>query len=323
MMPLLADQYLMEKTMKIYEIISEKLTPTNNITTNIKKSIASNNAAFKLGAKNKPGPEQYATFIGKSANNWNSKSNATAIQNHTNGMSAGENWKTTGNFVDPGGNWRQEIDDSNMKFKKITRNPHVDPTVGDGVDHPELGSNYPEITDYNFNPDHNFKKKTVSGRLTKQTYANGKTAPNAVLKKRGLSPNKIDLGNFNQDGTRITNNNKLANLGHEIQHAADGIEGYPAGAPANDAEIKALATQLGVSPHAIYQGDVSELMSRENANRVHQNKEWRKNNIPTFGDTDFIISRDKNGTIGARPNEWNEVVKQNAINKAAMDALKN
>ena len=293
--------------MKIYEIISERLAPTNNITTNIKKSIASKNASFKLGAKNSAGSNtgnQIATFIGPSAKNWNGNSHATAIQNHAKGMSAGENWNKTGNFLDPGGNWRQEIDDSNMKFKKLTPNPHVDPTVGKGVDHPELWNNYDEISGYKFNPNHKFKNKTVQGRLTRQAYTNGKTAPNKVLKKRGISPNSIDLGNFNQDGTRITNKKKLGNLGHELQHAADGIEGYPAGASTNSAEVKALAKKLSVSPHTIYKGDVGELMSRENANRLHKDKEWRKKNIPTFGDTDFIISRDKKGNLGARPNEW-------------------
>lgn len=302
--------------MKIYEIISERLRPTNKIKTNIKKSIASNKASFKMPPLKKTG-NQYATLVGPKSKTWNQNSNATAIQNHANGMSADENWRLTGNVLGPGGNWRQEVDDSGAKIK-----PGKSNTLGNRLDHPKLTNAYQTLKGYGFDPEFNFPDRTVGGNFKGQFYNGGNiTAPSAALKKRGLKPNKINIGNFNQDGSPRSNVNKGPYIGHELQHAADGIEGFPKGGSKSSTEVKNLAKRLGKTPLQVYQSFAGELAAQENARRWNMSPADRAAKVPTFSGPDIITTRNQNGTLNTRPNEWNKPAqnkaKQDAQNKAA------
>lgn len=122
------------------------------------------------------------------------------------GVSADEIFEKTGWFKGPDNEWRFEISDFKMKLKPMQKD--VDNRLGDVVDHPELFRAYPELKDY---------------RIAKIDYPD--------------LPGRKTLGEFDRDRKEITLNIKntpdesLDTLVHELQHAVQGIEDFPFGAP--------------------------------------------------------------------------------------------
>jgi len=287
--------------MKIYEIISERLAPTNNITTNIKKSIASNNASFNQGSKNSAGSNpdnQYATLVGRRSKTWNKNSNTIARQNHANGMSADENWSLTGNVLDPGGRWRQEVHDGDAKFTGVVG----DGSLGVGLDHEELLKAYPNLANYGLDTNHdNSDNKRIRGSFQKNT----------MMNKNGMVGD-IKIGKLAPGGI-ASNKTKLKTTGHELQHAVDDIEGYAPGGSSSSDTTKKLAKANNMSDYDFYKTYAGELMGRENARRWNMSRDERKKIVPTFPDSKSITTPDGKGGWNVKPNHWNSTVNKKVV----------
>jgi hypothetical protein len=159
-------------------------------------------------------------MIGRNAKTWDKATNATAQQMEKQGFSAEEIWAKTGNFRGPGGEWRQEISDAAAKFrtnfdasaasKANDYKGGIEGPVGGMLTHKELYEAYPELlrTDrmtLTKLPDW-LPNSAESGMNSRTFSGKGKTEVRAKTE-----PAALDLTT------------------HELQHAIQNLENFPAG----------------------------------------------------------------------------------------------
>jgi hypothetical protein len=141
-------------------------------------------------------------FIGPSSKMFNRDMALKASQMEKKGAKPQEIWQTTGTVKGPDGAWRQEIDDSKMRYEKaFEESPpgqSINTFVGDAIDHPELFRAYPQ-----------------SPNIALGMYP---TAANASYQP---AADKIVIPNRGKSGR--------SSLLHELQHAIQEKEGFAVG----------------------------------------------------------------------------------------------
>jgi hypothetical protein len=165
-------------------------------------------------------PPLAGIFVGKGSKTWNKAMNDLAQDLEKRGVPPEKIWETTGNFRSPDGQWRQEIPDAAAKFrtnfdasaasKANQYRGGIEGPIGGMYTHPELYTAYPELlrTDrmtVTKMPD--WLPATVESGMHSRTFGGkGKTDIRAKTE-----PAALDLAT------------------HELQHAVQNIERFPAG----------------------------------------------------------------------------------------------
>ncbi len=156
-------------------------------------------------------------FIGKGAATWDAAAMGRAQQMAKEGADPRVVWKETGTWQGPDGAWRQEIPDNTAMFntstiggKKIENdltvgNPGFDlgGTIGNLIEHPRLGSSYPDLTKSTFIGN----KNTFFGDGAQGAFDNGVLTINAPAKAVDAKSTAL----------------------HELQHAIQQREGWAQG----------------------------------------------------------------------------------------------
>lgn len=133
------------------------------------------------------------------------------------GKTPQEIWQQTGTVKGPDGQWRQEIDDSQMRYEKAFENSPagqpINTFVGDAIDHQELFRAYPQ-----------------SPNIALGMYPSASNASYQPAAKKIVIPNRGKSGR--------------SSLLHELQHAIQEREGFAVGGnPRDFAKMKYEAEQ--------------------------------------------------------------------------------
>jgi len=161
-------------------------------------------------------------FIGRRAKTWNARAAANAELLEKAGVSPEKIWQQWGTWRGPDGEWRQEISDAPMAFRKNFNDRIVSKAnnyaelpqepMPDLLSHPELMQAYPEFSN---------AKMT----LKKQPDWFPESAQSGSLTYRPLAKNP----NFELDVRYKTENPALSSTAHELQHGVQHLEGFAQG----------------------------------------------------------------------------------------------
>lgn len=165
-------------------------------------------------------PSLAGVFIGKNAKTWNKAMNDLAQQMEKQGASAEQIWEKTGNFRGAEGQWRQEISDAAAKFrtnfdasvasKANQYKGGIEGPIGGMLTHDELYKAYPELL------------RTDRMTVTKMP----EWLPESV--QTGLHSRTFG-GKGRTDIRAKTEQAALDTTAHELQHAVQNLEKFPAG----------------------------------------------------------------------------------------------
>lgn len=156
-------------------------------------------------------------FIGPTSPMFNKQMAFEAAKLSKKGATPQEIWQQTGTVKGPDGQWRQEIDDSKMRYEKsFEKSPagqSINTFVGDAIDHPELWKAYPQ-----------------SPNIALGMYPSAQNASYQPAAKKIVIPNRGKSGR--------------SSLLHELQHAIQEQEGFAVGGNFRDfAKMKYEAEQ--------------------------------------------------------------------------------
>lgn len=161
-------------------------------------------------------------FIGRRAKNWNERALQNAELLEKAGVSPEEIWRRWGTWRGPDGEWRQEISDAAMQFKKPFSEREMGKATGymplpeepmpDLLSHPELMQAYPEFAN---------AKMT----LQKQPDWMPESAQSGGMVYTPLAKDP----NFRLDVRYKTENPALSSAAHELQHGVQHLEGFAQG----------------------------------------------------------------------------------------------
>lgn len=183
-------------------------------------------------------------FAGPNAKTADQSALAKAVEMTQSGVSRDDIWRDTGWFQGADGKWRFEIDDSSMSVS-IPKNKwsgEYSP-YNKAIDHPDLFAAYPPMQKNRITFDH---------RTGDSAMFTMKPGPNAVDRKQY----DMDIGTrgrVRSDGTQSKPMEIREHVGHELQHNAQGREGFASGGTPEDLFINGVsspeleAMQIGIS----------------------------------------------------------------------------
>lgn len=173
--------------------------------------------------KPRKGPLMAGIFVGSKSKTWNSNAAAAAVQMETKGVSPEKIWDATGTWRGPDGNWRQEIVDKDLKFKRNFSDYELS-----------------KKTNYNYLPAESFDQALSAPELT-AAYPQVKTLGVETRKRPDWMPASVNNGEFRQTifgkpdnvvSYATTEPSALDTMAHEFQHAVQKYEDFaPGGTP--------------------------------------------------------------------------------------------
>lgn len=166
-------------------------------------------------------------FIGRRAKTWNPRALMNAELEEKAGVSPEKIWQRWGTWRGPDGQWRQEISDAPMAFKKDFNRREISKETGylplpaeplpDLLAHPELLQAYPEL---------------ANAKMALQKNANWlpDSAQSGRMTFRPLSKDPA----FELSMSYKTQDPALSSTAHELQHAIQHLEGFAQGGMESD-----------------------------------------------------------------------------------------
>jgi hypothetical protein len=165
-------------------------------------------------------PPMAGIFVGKGSKTWNKAMNDLAQDLEKRGMSPEKIWEVTGNFKSPDGQWRQEISDDAAKFRtnfdaSIASKANqykggIEGPLGGMLTHQELYGAYPELL------------RTNRMTVTKLPDWLPSSAESGMHSRTFSGKGKTDVRAKTEAGA-------LDTTIHELQHAVQNFEQFPAG----------------------------------------------------------------------------------------------
>lgn len=209
----------------------------------------------------------FGIFAGRKAATADKGKLAEAMSMSSRGVSRNEVWEQTGWFKGPDGKWRFEIDDSGMTVNDMAPGKQVrgDGVAGDysAIQHPELAKAHPELQDI----DHLLAMEGSGGSFMESRQRGAFKDP-AQLVAQGTTPEKLRSTTL-----------------HELQHAAQGQEGFAIGGSPDET--------VGVASALLGKKNYKRLAGEAEARNVQKRRNFTPNQRKTTPPWDTLDVQEK------------------------------